>query len=167
MSKVMLIDVAGVKRLGYVQDNVLPKLVEITIRRVQETMLRKVLGTEYYNELILDVSKSLPPTSPIVPLSEERIELLENYIHPYLAACVDLKIVYPISFQIKSKSVGKGQDENHQTSDANEMIKLKDQLRQDVDAYREILLEKIQELQGCEQTSKNVQTTPWNNIKFR
>lgn len=166
MKNVMLIDVESVKKLGYVHQNVLPDTIAVTIRRVQQTMLKSVMGKTAYEELINKVSASLPPTTPIVPLTPADTELIEEYIQPYLVACVDYRIIYPLTIRSRAKSVGKGVDENHTPADITELIKLKDQMRSDVDAYAEILLDKLNE-NSCESKGENRSTTPWNSIKFR
>lgn len=177
----MLIDVESVKKLGYVHQNVLPDTISVTIRRVQETMLKRIMGKKMYVDLLDKVSNSLPPSNPIVPLDAITKELVEDYIQPYLVACVDYRIIYPLTIRSRSKSVGKGTDENHTPADLSELIKLKDQMRMDVDAYAENLLDKI----NCNSLlcdhlhedhdhsfhhnrgSRNGSTTPWNSIKFR
>lgn len=163
MKDVMLIDVEGVKKFGYVHDNVLPKTIKTTIKRVQLVMLRKLMGATAYDELIAAVSESLPPTSPVVPLTAAQVELIEEYIQPYLAACVDFKIVYPLTLRARSKSVGKGTDENHEPAAIEDLKVLKDQMMKDVDALGDILREKLNG--KCTSTAKP--KTPWNAIKFR
>ncbi len=166
MKNVMLIDSDSVKKLGYVHKNVLPDVIDTTIRRVQQTMLKRVMGSKKYEELLLKVSNSLPPTIPIVPLSAEDKLLIEDFIQPYLVACVDYRIIYPLTIRARSKSVGKGTDENHTPADMVELIRLKDQMKQDVDAYHEDLVEKLNGINElCE--GKYESTTPWIAIKFR
>jgi hypothetical protein len=143
MKNVMLIDVATVKKTGYVHENILPNTISTTIRRVQETMLKRVMTKFKYIELLDKVSASLPPTSPVVPLDAETEDLLTNYIQPYLVACVDYRIIYPLTIRHRSKSVGKGRDENHDPADLTELVRLKDQMAQDVKAYEEDLLDKL------------------------
>lgn len=167
MKHVMLIDAESVKKLGYVHKNVLPDTVITTIRRVQQTMLKKVMGNKAYNELMDKVSASLPPTPVIIPLDAETKELIDDYIQPYLVACVDYRIIYPLTIRAKSKSVGKGTDENHTPADLVELIRLKDQMKQDVDSYREDLLDKLNETEDCCDSKGDKSTTPWNSIKFR
>ena len=165
MKDVMLITAEKVRELGYVHDNVLPKTIKITIKRAQRTMLRPLMGATAYDDLVDAVSASLPPTVPVVALTAEQIDLIDNYIQPYLAACVDYKIVVPLTIRHKSKSTGKGKDENHEPSDKEDMVMLKDQMMKDVDAFAEALLEKLAATNGCPASSKS--ENPWNNIKFR
>jgi len=164
MKKVMLIDVETVKENGYVHKNVLPETVRTTIRRVQQTMLKKVMGNVLYADFLEKVSASLPPTNPIVPLTAADVELLEDYIHPYLVACVDYRIVLPLTLRYRSKSVGKGTDTNHIPADMVEMVRLKDQMKEDVSNYAEELKDKLAG-EDCAIADKT--TTPWNSIKFK
>jgi hypothetical protein len=163
---VMLIDAQGVKDLGYVHKNVLPHVISVTIRRVQEVMLKKVLGKKKYLELLEKVAASLPPTDPLVPLDEATKELLEDYVQPYLVACVDYRIIFPLTHRARSKSVGSGVDENHTASDTNDLIKLKDQMRSDVDAYAEAIKEFLLGSQDCDTPTKSNQAVS-PAIRFR
>lgn len=165
ITDVMLITAEKIKELGYVHDNVLPKTIKITIKRAQRTMLRPVMGATAYNTLIAAVSASLPPTTPVVPLTADQLDLINNYIQPYLAACVDYKIVVPLTIHSRSKSVGKGKDENHEAADKEDMIMLKNQMQQDVNAFEEILRDKLAEKDDCKGKDK---PENWgNSIKFR
>lgn len=166
MKDVMLIDAESVRKLGYVHKNVLPETIEVTIKRVQITMLRKLMGVDAYTTLIDAVSASLPPTVPLVPLTADQIDLIDNYIQPYLVACVDYRIIYPLTFQSRSKAVGKGTDDNQVPADILELLRLKDQMRKDVDAYEEALRAKLAEAQSCEGSTPPLKT-PHNSIKFR
>jgi hypothetical protein len=178
MKNVMLIKAEAVRESGYVHKNVLPDVISTTIMRVQQTMLKKVMGKIIYNAFLDKVSNSLPPSDPIVPLSSDDVELLGDYIQPYLVACVDYRIIYPLTLRARSKSVGKGQDENHAPADMVELIRLKDQMKQDVDAYREDLVDKLLDIENScmpngidlrtgHRTGHARPTTPWNGIKFR
>lgn len=145
---VMLITVDQVKEMGYVHKNVLPDTIKTTIKRVQIGMLRKLMGRWAYEALITDVSNSLAPTDPLVPLSDDKITLIEEYIHPYLTACVDYRIIYPLTLRSRSKSVGKGTDDNHVPADVTELIKLKDQMLSDVSNYAELLQQQLYFIPG-------------------
>lgn len=169
MTDILLIPVSKVKELCYAHDNILPKTLTVGIKRVQHVMLRKLMGAKEYDAFVTAVSNSpsaIPPVASPVALTPDQVDLLENYIHPYLAACIDYKIIYPLTFRARSKSVGKGTDENHEAAAIVELIRLKDELKQDIDAFAETLREKLNTSNGCD--SKGVKTeTPWDNIKFR
>jgi len=167
MKNVMLIDAEGVKKLGYVQSNVLPHTVDVTIQRVQRTMLKKVMGKTRYIDLLDKVSASLPPTAVIVPLDPETSELLYDYVHPYIAAAVDYKIVLPLTVQLRAAAAGKSKDENFDASELTELLRLRDQLKQDVAAFTEDLQEKLEEDNNCETPAAKKGNSPWRNIKFK
>ena len=188
MSNVMLITAEKVRELGYIHKNVLPETITTTIKRVQLGMLRKLMGRYGYDKLITDVSNSLAPTDPLIPLTADQVALLENYIQPYLVACVDYRIIYPLTIRSRSKSVGKGTDENHIPADISELIKLKDQMLQDATNYGDLLKEQLCFFPGytysctfdCFSDSSccghyhnrdgnqdRETSTPWNAIKFR
>lgn len=167
MKNVMLISSEDVKKDAYVQANVLPHTIDVTIRRVQRTMLKKVMGKTAYNDLIDKVSASLPPTVPIVPLTTETKTLLEDYVQPYLCAAVDYKILLPLTIESKSTGAGKNKDENFDTAQLNELIRLRDQYKQDTAAYAEDLQEYLEEECEENEAKSSKRTTPWNSIKFR
>jgi hypothetical protein len=165
---VMLIDAEGVKKLGYIHGNVLPHILDVTIRRVQTTMLKKVMGKAAYEDLLDKVSASLPPTPIIVPLSPETEELLYDYVHHYIAAAVDYKIVLPLTIELRSKAAGKSSDENFDPAELKELIRLRDQFKQDLASYAEDLKEYL--AGECEDETTGGSASPtssWNNIKFK
>lgn len=173
MNDLRLIDAQTIRDSGYVHDNVLPKTIEITVDRVQRTMLRKVMdgvrGKGFYKEFLELVANSpdaVPTPATPVPLSTFNKELLEDYIQPYLVTCVDYRILFPLNWRARAKSVGKGQDVNHVTVDVSELIKLKDQMKQDSSDYAEDLRSKLGEEDGACNGSPQ-RTTPWQSLKFR
>lgn len=159
----MLITAEAVKANGYVSNNVLPDTIAVTIRRVQQTMLKKVMGPARYKLLIDKVSASLPPTTPIVPLDAETKELLTEYVQPFLIACVDYRIIQPLTLKSRSKGVGKSASDGFIPADITEMVRLKDQMAQDVESYREELILK---LSGLEDNTLNCICDP-NGIPGR
>lgn len=168
MKNVMLIDAEGVKKSGYTHKNVLPETVDTTIRRVQQIQLKKIMGSKAYKDLLDKVSNSLPPSDPIIPLDPNTEELLKEYIQPYIVAAVDYRIISPLTYRHRSKSVGKGTDDNHIPVDTTEMTRLKDQMRQDMDSYEQDLRDKLNGNEDpCCEDNHVQSTTPWKSIKFR
>lgn len=164
MKEVFFITPETVRNHGYTHKNVLPDTIKTTIKRVQAGMLRKVMGKSSYDDLVTAVINSLPPTSPVVPLTDYQKELIDDYIQPYLVACVDYRIIYPLTLRHRSKGVGKGQDEGHIPADLTELIKLKDQMKQDVDTYAEMLVDFLKK-ETCDTPAKKVTLT--TAIRFR
>lgn len=172
MKNVMLISAEAVRKSGYTHKNVLPETIDTTIRRAQHIMLRKLMvsckGRKFYDDFIDLVSAALPPTPTIVPLSPDNEDLLKNYIQPYLVCCVDYLIILPLTLRHRSKSVGKGLDENHEPAGFSEMVRLKDQMLIFVDSYAESLRDKLlEETDQCCDKSSGAQFAPGRALKFR
>jgi len=47
-----LIDIATIKKLGFVNKNVDDPIISVTLRRVQDTVIKPILSTTFYNRLI-------------------------------------------------------------------------------------------------------------------
>jgi hypothetical protein len=129
-------------------------------------MLKAVMGRERYYELLQKVTASLAPTSPLVPLSVDDKDLLDNYIQPYIIAAVDLRIVTPLTTEIRSKSAGSGTDANHTAATSAELIRLQDQFRLDVAAYREELVHQLDKLDKNCPLDENTTLKSPINIRF-
>ena len=127
-----LISTAKIKQKGYVNKNVESDLVTTTLRRVQDTMLVPVLGTTFF--------KGLLDRQETSTLTVEEQALLDDYIAPFLIAAVDYKIVPHLNTKIRSKTVGKVQDEHISPTDGGETLKLQDDLRKDMIVYKNALI---------------------------
>lgn len=127
-----LISVEKIKQKGYINKNVESDLVTTTLRRVQDTMLVPVLGTTFF--------KGLLDRQETASLTAEEQELLDDYVAPFLIAATDYKIVPHLNTKIRSKTVGKVQDQHINPTDGGETLKLQDDLRKDMIVYKNALI---------------------------
>lgn len=127
-----LIDIDTLKEIGFINRNIENNLVQATLRRVQDTMLKPILGTTFFNRLATGITND--------DLNDDEISLLNNYIAPYLASAVDYRIINPLTYEIRSKSVGTTKDEHITPVTESENRRLKDELDEDVQVYRQSLI---------------------------
>ena len=127
-----LTDIDSIKERGFVNKNVENNIITTTLRRVQDTMLLPILGTTFFKRLLQGVEDS--------DLTADETTLLNDYILDYLVACVDYRIVKPLSYEIRSKVVGQARDEHIQPASQSQINELEDSLLEDVNVYRNKLI---------------------------
>jgi hypothetical protein len=130
--RAFLVDIATLKKIGFVNSNVEDNIISTTLRRVQKTMLEPILGTTLYDRLQEGVDND--------DLNANETTLLNDYIVPVLVAAVDLRIVNHVTFEIRSKSVGTTSDQYLTAGSKAQLDQLKDDLRQDYNSYRTKLI---------------------------
>jgi hypothetical protein len=127
-----LINAYNLKQLGYIHDNVEDSLLSGVIRRVQDTMIKPIIGTTLFKRLLAGIDAD--------DLNANEILLLQDYITPVLIAGCEYRSVNVITFQIRNKSVGTTRDENLTPVTASEKGDFKDDLRKDYEFYRQTLI---------------------------
>jgi hypothetical protein len=123
-----LINIDTIKERGYTNYNVEDNIVATTIIRVQDTMLKPILGTSLFNRLIEGVNNS--------DLNANEETLLDDWITPWLIASVDYRIIKHLTYEIRSKTAGTTRDEHMNPLTESEMNSLSDDLFKDIDVYR-------------------------------
>lgn len=123
-----LINIETIKELGYTNYNVEDNIVSTTITRVQDTMLKPILGTSLFDRLIEGVNDN--------DLTADEETLLDTWIKPWLIASVDYRVIKHLTYEIRSKTAGTTRDENMNPLTESELNSLRDDLFKDIDVYR-------------------------------
>jgi hypothetical protein len=127
-----LIDNDTLKKRGFVNRNVESSILTTTLERVQDTMLVPVIGTPFFKHLCKAVKDGT--------LTTDEETLLNEYIAPFLIASVDYRIGNHLTYELRSKTAGKSGDSYITPLDRSEIVALNDDLRKDVERYREQLI---------------------------
>lgn len=127
-----LIDIETIKKIGFVNSNVENNIISTTLRRVQDTMLRPIVGSSLYTRLLAGVDAD--------DLNANEQTLLNDYILPVLVAGVDLRIINHLTYEIRSKTVGTTRDDHMTPVTESENNRLSDDLRADFNTYRKTLV---------------------------
>lgn len=127
-----LIDIDTIKKIGFVNSNVENNIISTTLRRVQDTMVRPILGSSLYKRLLEGIDAS--------DLTADETTLLNDYVAPVLIAGVDLRIINPLTYEIRSKTVGTTRDEYMTPVTESENNRLSDELRRDFEVYKSSLV---------------------------
>lgn len=127
-----LIRTQELKQIGFTNTNVNDNVVSTTLLRVQDTMLRPVIGSELFKRLLDGVENN--------NLNSDEIGLLDEYIKPYLISAVDWRITNHTLFEIRAKTTGKAQDVSIQPVSESELVRLQDHLRRDIETYKQMLI---------------------------
>ena len=127
-----LIDIATIKKIGFVNKNVDDPIISTTLRRVQDTMILPILGTTFYKRLLAGITDD--------DLTADETNLLNNYIAPCIIAGVDYRIINALTYETRSKTVGTSRDEHINPVTIQENLMRTEDLKRDYETYRESLV---------------------------
>ena len=120
-----------VKQIGYTNTNVEDSIISTTMRVVQDTMLKGILGGNFYKYLLNGIKTNI--------LSDDDKVLIDNYIKPFLISAVDFRVTTHLLLEIRAKTVGTTNDQYYRSADEKQMLKLQDQLEADMKSYKHSL----------------------------
>lgn len=126
------------KKNGFVHGNVEDSVLKPVILRVQDTMVKPILGRSLYDRLKLAVyntENSLPNG-----LTADETTLLNDYIAPLMLAASEIRTVVHTTIEIRNKATGKTRDEYLNPVDKEESKFVRDVLRQDFEWYRQEII---------------------------
>lgn len=126
MSFKYFIDTAYIKENTPIQDNLDPKLIQMSLQEAQEVTLRDIIGSDFYNELYTQFPSSL---------SADNTTLLNDYIKPILKYSVLYEAVLPLTFKFMNKSIMKRDGENMTSISMEEMVKIEQRYAQKRDHF--------------------------------
>jgi len=132
MTNANLITTTGVKELGYIQANVRDSILEVAIRRVQDFVVRPILGTSFFERLKEGIVNS--------NLTADETALLNDYIAPLMAAACDGKAINALTLELRTETAGKAKDEHVEPLTKQERNDLFDDINEDVLGYRTVLI---------------------------
>ena len=127
-----LIDIATIKKIGFVNKNVDDPIIATTLRRVQDTLILPILGTPFFKRLLQGITDE--------DLTADEVLLLNDYIAPCIIAGVDYRIVNALTYETRSKTVGTSRDEHINPVTIQENLMRTDDLKRDYETYRDSLI---------------------------
>ena len=127
-----LVDIKAIKKVAFTSSNVEDTMIASTLLRIQDVMLRPILGTTFFQRLLTGVTDD--------DLNADEDALINDYIFPVLVAAVDLRIIKPLTYKIKAKTAGTMRDEHIMPLTSGEQTRFEDELRADYDAYKLVLI---------------------------
>jgi hypothetical protein len=127
-----LIDIATIKKIGFVNKNVDDPIIATTLRRVQDTLILPILGTPFFKRLLQGITDD--------DLTADEVLLLNDYIAPCIIAGVDYRIVNALTYETRSKTVGTSRDEHINPVTIQENLMRTDDLKRDYETYRDSLI---------------------------
>jgi len=128
MSFKYFIDTTYIKENTPIQDNLDPKLIQMSLQDAQEITLRDTIGSDLYDEIYSQYPGSL---------SADNTTLLNDYIKPILKYAVLQDAVMPLTFKFMNKSIMKRDGENMTSINTDEMVKIEQRYGQKKDHYIE------------------------------
>jgi hypothetical protein len=128
MSFKYFIDTVYIKENTPIQDNLDPKLIQMSLQEAQEVTLRDTIGSDLYNEIYSQFPSSL---------SSDNATLLNDYIKPVLKYSVLYEAVLPLTYKFMNKSIMKRDGENMTSISMEEMVKIEQRYAQKRDHFIE------------------------------
>ena len=122
-----LISTDKLKKRGYIHGNVEYSILRTVILRVQDTIVEPIIGTPQFKRLLTGITDS--------DLTTLEITLMDDYIVPIMVAGCDYRSVNVITYEIRNKGVVTASDTNFKPVTESENVRLKDELRADMDFY--------------------------------
>jgi len=142
-----LCDIKAIKKVAYTNQNVEDTMIVSVLIRVQDILIRPILGTTFYKRLLTGINDG--------DLTVNESVLLQDYIFPVIAAAIDMRILKPLSLQIRAKTAGTTRDEHISPLSNAERVEFEDQLRSDYEVYRNILVGHLRDNEDEFPTYKN------------
>lgn len=124
LSNVMMISPDDVKAGSYVNYNVDDRTLGAAIRETQEIHLRSIIGSNLYRRLQELIKAQIDEEEDNIDSegNELYLELLDEYVHPYLQAMTQATIILPITLKIRNYGLAKNSDTNIQAPQLNELM---------------------------------------------
>jgi len=132
MDNRFIIPTSLVKNKGYTQGNVSDDVITTSLRRVQDTKLKPILGTAFYKRILEGVEAN--------DLNADETTLINDYIAPYLVAAVDRKNAPHLKIELRSKTTGTSSDQYIDSTSKDDQLKIEDELESDAQSYKKDLI---------------------------
>lgn len=123
-----LIDLASVKELSYVHENVENELVRKVLKRSQDMYIEPIVGTDLYDRLLDGVGNN--------NLTANELILVNDYIIMVLVISVELRLSDAGTTEIRNIGTGIAREQSFEANDPNRMERTKDMTYKDLTFYK-------------------------------
>lgn len=131
MKTILMITVDEVKKKGYVNQNVESNTIATTIVRVQDSIIKDLIGRKYFNVLLDRIENG--------SLNNNDRVLLDEYISKCIVSAVDYKILDHLRMETRAKGVIEASDQFGSNASFENTNKLRLSNKGDFEHYREEL----------------------------
>lgn len=172
MKKILFISEQTIKENSVIETNVDSKIISNTILEVQDLELKPVLGKDLYTAIANEVLSA--STISGYTISETNLELLEDYIKPFLIYGTLSYGFIPLHYKVTNKGVNRKNDERATTVEFKELEAVKDNYDTKFSTYKQRLVKHLEiDLKECTDTTidSSGATSGWylpdNNINLQ
>jgi hypothetical protein len=123
-----LIDLASLKNLSLVHENVENELLRVVLKRSQDMYIEPIVGTAQYNRLLAGVAAD--------DLTANELTLINDYIVIVLCIAVELRVADSVTTEIRNVGVGVATEQNYTANTSNQMERTKDITYKDLTFYK-------------------------------
>ncbi|WP_428329051.1 hypothetical protein [Mucilaginibacter sp.] len=140
--KTLFISETTIKANSIIETNVDSKIIANTIFEVQDLELKPLLGADLFAAIANEVlSASTISGYTITPVN---LELLEDYIKPFLIYGTLSYGFVPLHYKLTNKGVNRKNDENATTANFNELQQVKDNYDNKFATYKQRLIKHLE-----------------------
>lgn len=125
MNYTNLVSLYDVKKKGLTNQNVDERLLTVSLSRSQDIDLSSVIGKKMLVDLQIKKAAST--------LNVKEKELIDDYILPYMAICIDIRAIDSLSNRIDNAGVGKVNATEFQNNQDEQNRKFRNSLKWDRD----------------------------------
>jgi len=123
-----LIDLASLKELSLIHENVENELLRVVLKRSQDMYIEPVIGTAQYNRLLQGVEDN--------DLTALELTLVNDYIVIVLVIAAELRLADPVTTEIRNIGVGVVTEQNYTANTSSQMERTKDMTYKDLTFYK-------------------------------
>ena len=142
MKKILFISESTIKENSIIETNVDAKIISNTIWEVQDLELRPVLGKTLYDEIANEVLSA--NTISGYTITAKNLELLEDYIKPFLIYGTLSFGFIPIHYKFTNKGINRKNDEQATTLDLKELEAVKNNYDTKYATYKQRLVKHLE-----------------------
>ena len=136
---VLLLSEKYIKDNSILDENLNSKVIKITLKEVQDFKLMPILGQDKYNELIEEYTKYSEDKNYVI--DPDLVKLKKDYINDYLIYSVLHEITTPLNYKFSNKGTVSITDATAENINLGEIESVKKYYRSKADAYRQRLIE--------------------------
>ena len=135
MSIVLLISETTLKKYTVVNDNVDAAYITPSIVKAQDMGLQPLIGSVLYRKLCAIAAAHAVPDPPDVPADLPYLDLLDDYVTPYLCCKVTAEVQWALFAKIKNNGVVTSQDQQTEQMSIGDCEYLRKKYDYDADFY--------------------------------
>lgn len=137
-----ILDISYVKEKSILNNNIDWNILKPIIIKIQDLKLKPLLGTDLYNQILIQVIPADPLADPLTypALTANNKILVDNYILPFLHWYLVAQCCVPLLFKFMNKGIMTRSSENSQPISLDELKFIESRYTLDAQEYGEAMV---------------------------